>query len=138
MVKTLLIPLRTFLTLGTPLRPPGVYRNECDKSRALILMILLWMFLRMEREIAQLKQRISESEGSVRSLSVNGEDKNNVNQSPVSPIQTLPTVLSIGDERCTHCSMLSNEQHVVQFYCLVVIWSELSFLTELFLPNHSG
>ncbi|XP_067258739.1 kinesin-like protein KIF16B isoform X6 [Chanodichthys erythropterus] len=56
-------------------------------------------FLRMEREIAQLKQRISESEGSVRSLSVNGEDKNNVNQSPVSPMQTLPSVLSIGDER---------------------------------------
>ncbi|XP_067258735.1 kinesin-like protein KIF16B isoform X2 [Chanodichthys erythropterus] len=54
---------------------------------------------RMEREIAQLKQRISESEGSVRSLSVNGEDKNNVNQSPVSPMQTLPSVLSIGDER---------------------------------------
>ncbi|XP_026065304.1 kinesin-like protein KIF16B isoform X3 [Carassius auratus] len=54
---------------------------------------------RMEREIAQLKQRISESEGSVRSLSVSGEDKNSVNQSPVSPIQTLPTVLSIGDER---------------------------------------
>uniref|UniRef100_A0A672K000 Kinesin-like protein KIF16B n=1 Tax=Sinocyclocheilus grahami TaxID=75366 RepID=A0A672K000_SINGR len=54
---------------------------------------------RMEREIAQLKQRISESEGSVRSLSVSGEDKYNVNQSPVSPIQTLPTVLSIGDER---------------------------------------
>uniref|UniRef100_A0A671RPD2 Kinesin family member 16Ba n=1 Tax=Sinocyclocheilus anshuiensis TaxID=1608454 RepID=A0A671RPD2_9TELE len=54
---------------------------------------------RMEREIAQLKQRISESEGSMRSLSVSGEDKNNVNQSPVSPIQTLPTVLSIGDER---------------------------------------
>ncbi|XP_048052175.1 kinesin-like protein KIF16B isoform X4 [Megalobrama amblycephala] len=56
-------------------------------------------FLRMEREIAQLKQRISESEGSVRSPSVNGEDKNNVNQSPVSPMQTLPSVLSIGDER---------------------------------------
>uniref|UniRef100_A0A671SAJ0 Kinesin-like protein KIF16B n=1 Tax=Sinocyclocheilus anshuiensis TaxID=1608454 RepID=A0A671SAJ0_9TELE len=54
---------------------------------------------RMEREIAQLKQRISESEGSVRSLSVSGEEKNSVNQSPVSPIQTLPTVLSIGDER---------------------------------------
>ncbi|XP_048052173.1 kinesin-like protein KIF16B isoform X2 [Megalobrama amblycephala] len=54
---------------------------------------------RMEREIAQLKQRISESEGSVRSPSVNGEDKNNVNQSPVSPMQTLPSVLSIGDER---------------------------------------
>ncbi|KAF4118373.1 kinesin-like protein KIF16B isoform X2 [Onychostoma macrolepis] len=54
---------------------------------------------RMEREIAQLKQRISESEGSVRSLSVSGEEKNNVNQSPVSPIQTLPNVLSIGDER---------------------------------------
>ncbi|XP_016124811.1 kinesin-like protein KIF16B isoform X4 [Sinocyclocheilus grahami] len=54
---------------------------------------------RMEREIAELKQRISESEGSVRSLSVSGEEKNNVNQSPVSPIQTLPTVLSIGDER---------------------------------------
>ncbi|XP_042618241.1 kinesin-like protein KIF16B [Cyprinus carpio] len=54
---------------------------------------------RMEQEIAQLKQRISESEGSVRSLSVSGDEKNNVNQSPVSPIQTLPTVLSIGDER---------------------------------------
>ncbi|XP_052401873.1 kinesin-like protein KIF16B isoform X3 [Carassius gibelio] len=54
---------------------------------------------RMEREIAQLKQRISESEGSVRSLSVSGEEKTSVNQSPVSPIQTLPTVLSIGDER---------------------------------------
>uniref|UniRef100_A0A9J8DGH1 Kinesin family member 16Ba n=1 Tax=Cyprinus carpio carpio TaxID=630221 RepID=A0A9J8DGH1_CYPCA len=56
---------------------------------------------RMEQEIAQLKQRISESEGSVRSLSVSGDEKNNVNQSPVSPIQTLPTVLSIGDERYT-------------------------------------
>ncbi|XP_077102190.1 kinesin-like protein KIF16B isoform X2 [Siphateles boraxobius] len=54
---------------------------------------------RMEREIAQLKQRISESEGSVRSLSVSGEEKNNVSQSPVSPIQTLPSVLSVGDER---------------------------------------
>uniref|UniRef100_A0A8C1N0I8 Kinesin-like protein KIF16B n=1 Tax=Cyprinus carpio TaxID=7962 RepID=A0A8C1N0I8_CYPCA len=54
---------------------------------------------RMEREIAQLKQRISESEGSVRSLSVSGDEKNNVTQSPVSPIQSLPTVLSIGDER---------------------------------------
>lgn len=54
---------------------------------------------RMEREIAHLKQRISESEGSVRSLSVSGEEKNNVNQSPVSPIQTLPSVLSVGDER---------------------------------------
>ncbi|XP_051559153.1 kinesin-like protein KIF16B isoform X3 [Myxocyprinus asiaticus] len=55
---------------------------------------------RMEREIAQLKQRISESEGgSGRSLSVSGEEKNNVNQSPISPIQTLSTVLSIGDER---------------------------------------
>ncbi|TRY92610.1 hypothetical protein DNTS_029267 [Danionella cerebrum] len=51
---------------------------------------------RMEREIAQLKQRISESEGSVRSLSVNGDEKNNVNQSPLSP---MPPVLSIGDER---------------------------------------
>ncbi|XP_039542703.1 kinesin-like protein KIF16B isoform X4 [Pimephales promelas] len=54
---------------------------------------------RMEREIAQLKQRISESEGSVRSLSVSGEEKNNVSQSPVSPMQTLPSVLSVGDER---------------------------------------
>ncbi|XP_051982170.1 kinesin-like protein KIF16B isoform X1 [Xyrauchen texanus] len=55
---------------------------------------------RMEREIAQLKQRISESEGgSGRSLSVSAEEKNNVNQSPISPIQTLPTVLSIRDER---------------------------------------
>uniref|UniRef100_A0A8C1VTG8 Kinesin-like protein KIF16B n=1 Tax=Cyprinus carpio TaxID=7962 RepID=A0A8C1VTG8_CYPCA len=54
---------------------------------------------RMEREIAQLKQRISESEGSVRSLSVSGDEKNNMTQSPVSPIQSLPTVLSIGDER---------------------------------------
>uniref|UniRef100_A0A673IJZ5 Kinesin-like protein KIF16B n=1 Tax=Sinocyclocheilus rhinocerous TaxID=307959 RepID=A0A673IJZ5_9TELE len=61
---------------------------------------------RMEREIAQLKQRISESEGSVRSLSVSGEEKNNVNQSPISPIQTFPTVLSIGDERYTHHSCL--------------------------------
>lgn len=62
----------------------------------------------MEREIAQLKQRISESEGSVRSLSVSGEEKNNVNQSPVSPMQTLPSVLSVGDERCTRCLVLSN------------------------------
>ncbi|XP_051560897.1 kinesin-like protein KIF16B [Myxocyprinus asiaticus] len=54
---------------------------------------------RMEREIAQLRQRISESEGGGRSLSMSGEEKNNVNQSPISPIQTLPTVLSIGDER---------------------------------------
>lgn len=53
---------------------------------------------RMEREITQLKQRISESEGSGRSLSVSSEEKI-VNQSPVSPIQTLPAVLSIGDER---------------------------------------
>lgn len=96
------------------MRPPGVSRNECDKSRALILMILLWMFLRMEREIAHLKQRISESEGSVRSLSVSGEEKNNVNQSPVSPIQTLPSVLSVGDERCA--------RHAGQFYSSLVIW----------------
>ncbi|XP_057188139.1 kinesin-like protein KIF16B isoform X2 [Triplophysa rosa] len=53
---------------------------------------------RMEREIAQLKQRISECEGSGRSLNVSSEEKN-VNQSPVSPIQTLPVVLSLGDER---------------------------------------
>ncbi|XP_073670449.1 kinesin-like protein KIF16B isoform X2 [Paramisgurnus dabryanus] len=53
---------------------------------------------RMEREIAQLKQRINESEVSGRSLSVSSEEKN-VNQSPISPIQTLPSVLSIGDER---------------------------------------
>ncbi len=68
------------------------------------------MFLRMEREIAQLKQRISESEGRVRSLSVSGDEKNNVNQSPVSPIQTLPTVLSIGDERYTHHSAAERAQ----------------------------
>ncbi|KAA0722012.1 Kinesin-like protein KIF16B [Triplophysa tibetana] len=53
---------------------------------------------RMEREIAQLKQRISECEASGRSLSVSSEEKN-VNQSPVSPIQSLPAVLSLGDER---------------------------------------
>ncbi|XP_051992890.1 kinesin-like protein KIF16B isoform X2 [Xyrauchen texanus] len=55
---------------------------------------------RMESEIAQLKQKISQSEGgSGWSLSISGEEKNNVNQSPISPIQTLPTVLSVGDER---------------------------------------
>ncbi|XP_056621365.1 kinesin-like protein KIF16B isoform X4 [Triplophysa dalaica] len=53
---------------------------------------------RMEREIAQLKQRISECEASGRSLSVSSEEKT-VNQSPVSPIPSLPAVLSLGDER---------------------------------------
>uniref|UniRef100_A0A8B9HU51 Kinesin family member 16B n=1 Tax=Astyanax mexicanus TaxID=7994 RepID=A0A8B9HU51_ASTMX len=48
---------------------------------------------RMVREIAQLKQRISESEGSGRSLSVSSEDKNGVTNCPVSPIQGLPAML---------------------------------------------
>ncbi|XP_059408798.1 kinesin-like protein KIF16B isoform X2 [Carassius carassius] len=76
----------------------AVYYVKIHSMLCLCFIILFWVFLRMEREIAQLKQRISESEGSVRSLSVSGDEKNNVNQSPVSPIQTLP-VLSIGDER---------------------------------------
>ncbi|XP_022530252.2 kinesin-like protein KIF16B isoform X1 [Astyanax mexicanus] len=54
---------------------------------------------RMVREIAQLKQRISESEGSGRSLSVSSEDKNGVTNCPVSPIQGLPAMLPLTDDR---------------------------------------
>ncbi|XP_066516930.1 kinesin-like protein KIF16B isoform X4 [Hoplias malabaricus] len=54
---------------------------------------------RMSREIAQLKQRISESEGTGRTLSVSSEDKNGVPNCPVSPIQGLPAVLPLTDDR---------------------------------------
>ncbi|XP_060755073.1 kinesin-like protein KIF16B isoform X2 [Neoarius graeffei] len=54
---------------------------------------------RMEREIAQLKQRISESETSGRSLSVSSDDKNSVGNCPMSPIQSLNAVLPLTDDR---------------------------------------
>ncbi|MCJ8748131.1 hypothetical protein PDJAM_G00161630 [Pangasius djambal] len=54
---------------------------------------------RMEREIAQLKQRISESEASGRSLSVSSDEKNSVGNCPMSPIQSLNTVLPLTDDR---------------------------------------
>ncbi|KAM9455190.1 kinesin-like protein KIF16B isoform 3-T3 [Clarias gariepinus] len=54
---------------------------------------------RMEREIAQLKQRISESEATGRSLSVSSDDKNSVGNCPMSPIQSLNTVLPLTDDR---------------------------------------
>ncbi|KAK2818219.1 hypothetical protein Q7C36_022152 [Tachysurus vachellii] len=54
---------------------------------------------RMEREIAQLKQRISESEASGRSLSVSSDDKTSVGNCPMSPIQSLNTVLPLTDDR---------------------------------------
>ncbi|XP_030635748.1 kinesin-like protein KIF16B [Chanos chanos] len=54
---------------------------------------------RMEQEIQQLKRRISQTESSGWGLSVGGEEKSSVNNSPVSPIQTLPTVLPLSDDR---------------------------------------
>ncbi|KAF4075410.1 hypothetical protein AMELA_G00234120 [Ameiurus melas] len=54
---------------------------------------------RMEMEIAQLKQRISESEASGRSLSVSSDEKTNVGNCPMSPIQSLNTVLPLTDDR---------------------------------------
>ncbi|XP_058236397.1 kinesin-like protein KIF16B isoform X1 [Hemibagrus wyckioides] len=54
---------------------------------------------RLEREIAQLKQRISESEASGRSLSVSSDDKTSVGNCPMSPIQSLNTVLPLTDDR---------------------------------------
>ncbi|XP_028827820.1 kinesin-like protein KIF16B isoform X2 [Denticeps clupeoides] len=51
---------------------------------------------RVGREIRQLRQRISESEGCGRGHSLSIDDKSS---SPVSPIPTLPPVLSINDER---------------------------------------
>ncbi|KAF7689340.1 kinesin-like protein KIF16B isoform X1 [Silurus meridionalis] len=54
---------------------------------------------RMEREIAQLKQRISQSEVSGRSLSVSSDEKNSVGNCPMSPIQSLNTVLPLTDDR---------------------------------------
>lgn len=53
----------------------------------------------MEREIAQLKQRISEKEASGRSLSVSSDEKNSAGNCPMSPIQSLNTVLSLTDDR---------------------------------------
>ncbi|XP_019905397.2 kinesin-like protein KIF16B isoform X3 [Esox lucius] len=53
---------------------------------------------RVEREIQKLKQRIAENESSARSHSMSGEDKTVLN-SPVSPIQGLPSVLPVADER---------------------------------------
>uniref|UniRef100_A0AAR2KVK5 Kinesin-like protein KIF16B n=1 Tax=Pygocentrus nattereri TaxID=42514 RepID=A0AAR2KVK5_PYGNA len=67
---------------------------EAEEGRRRSIVTLLGSELdqeRMEREIAQLKQRISESEGSGRSLSVSSEEKNGVANCPVSPIQGLPT-----------------------------------------------
>ncbi|XP_053472068.1 kinesin-like protein KIF16B isoform X1 [Ictalurus furcatus] len=55
--------------------------------------------VRMEMEIAQLKQRISESEASGRSLSVSSDEKTNVGNCPMSPIQSLNTVLPLTDDR---------------------------------------
>lgn len=59
----------------------------------------VFVCVRMEREIAQLKQRISESEASGRSLSVSSDDKTSVGNCPMSPIQSLNTVLPLTDDR---------------------------------------
>uniref|UniRef100_A0AAR2JD71 Kinesin motor domain-containing protein n=1 Tax=Pygocentrus nattereri TaxID=42514 RepID=A0AAR2JD71_PYGNA len=75
---------------------------EAEEGRRRSIVTLLGSELdqeRMEREIAQLKQRISESEGSGRSLSVSSEEKNGVANCPVSPIQGLPAVLPLTDDR---------------------------------------
>ncbi|XP_026869576.2 kinesin-like protein KIF16B isoform X2 [Electrophorus electricus] len=54
---------------------------------------------RMEREIAQLKQRLSESEASGWSLSAGGDEKNGVANCAVSPIQGLSAALPLTDDR---------------------------------------
>ncbi|XP_036413100.1 kinesin-like protein KIF16B isoform X2 [Colossoma macropomum] len=75
---------------------------EAEDGRRRSIVTLLGSELdqeRMEREIAQLKQRISESEGSGRNLSVSSEEKNGVANCPVSPIQGLPAVLPLTDDR---------------------------------------
>uniref|UniRef100_A0A8B9HTP0 Kinesin family member 16B n=1 Tax=Astyanax mexicanus TaxID=7994 RepID=A0A8B9HTP0_ASTMX len=70
---------------------------------SLSLSLPLSLSLRMVREIAQLKQRISESEGSGRSLSVSSEDKNGVTNCPVSPIQGLPRMVSVYSNLSQDC-----------------------------------
>ncbi|KAJ8365920.1 hypothetical protein SKAU_G00147510 [Synaphobranchus kaupii] len=55
---------------------------------------------RMEREILQLKQRLSEGEASGRSFSVGGDDRSTSHSgSPVSPRPSLPGVLPLADDR---------------------------------------
>ncbi|XP_062865726.1 kinesin-like protein KIF16B isoform X2 [Trichomycterus rosablanca] len=54
---------------------------------------------RIKREIAQLKRRLSERENGGRSLSVGSEEKNGVGTCPVSPIQSLGTVMPLTDDR---------------------------------------
>ncbi|XP_072513245.1 kinesin-like protein KIF16B isoform X2 [Salminus brasiliensis] len=75
---------------------------EAEDGRRRSIVTLLGAELdqeRMEREIAQLKQRISESEKNGRTLSVSSEEKNGVANCPVSPIQGLPAVLPLTDDR---------------------------------------
>ncbi|KAM4603848.1 kinesin-like protein KIF16B isoform 1-T1 [Polymixia lowei] len=54
---------------------------------------------RVEREIQKLRQRISEAEGQARTHSVSGEDTSSHTSDPVSPIQSLSTVLPLTDDR---------------------------------------
>ncbi|KAM6971984.1 kinesin-like protein KIF16B [Aplochiton taeniatus] len=52
---------------------------------------------RLGREIQNLKQRIIESEGRTRSVS--GDEQSSRSNSPISPLQDLPTSLPIADDR---------------------------------------
>ncbi|XP_045078111.1 kinesin-like protein KIF16B isoform X9 [Coregonus clupeaformis] len=54
---------------------------------------------RVEREIQKLKQRISKTEGSGRNHTGSGDEKTGLSTPPVSPIQSLPPVLPIADDR---------------------------------------
>ncbi|KAM3864897.1 kinesin-like protein KIF16B [Diretmus argenteus] len=54
---------------------------------------------RVQLEIQKLRQRISEGEGHTRTQSVSNDDKTSHTSSPVSPIQSLTTVLPLSDDR---------------------------------------
>nr|XP_046169091.1 kinesin-like protein KIF16B isoform X3 [Oncorhynchus gorbuscha] len=53
---------------------------------------------RVEREIQNLKQRISKTEGSGRSHTGSVDEKTSLGTPPISPIQSLPPVLPIADD----------------------------------------
>ncbi|XP_006638645.2 kinesin-like protein KIF16B isoform X5 [Lepisosteus oculatus] len=54
---------------------------------------------RLEREIQQLKQKICENDGALRSLYTGSDEKSSHSSSPVSPKQSLPTLIPVVDDR---------------------------------------
>ncbi|MBN3320234.1 KI16B protein, partial [Atractosteus spatula] len=54
---------------------------------------------RLEREIQQLKQKICENDGALRSLYTGSDEKSSHSSSPVSPKQSLPSLIPVVDDR---------------------------------------